>query len=100
MGDLHLDRLRRRSDIQAHTPIRVRVRYIRHTSRTSYLRILDGLFIGMIEHGHRGVTVVESLDEATQALSEGRTPGDIVITLGAGDVNRVCGELEAALNGC
>ena len=54
---------------------------------------------GMIEHGHRGVRVVENLDEATQVLSEGRTPGDIVITLGAGDVNRVCTDLEAALNG-
>ena len=54
---------------------------------------------GMIEHGHRGVRVVESLDEATAVLSEGRTPGDIVITLGAGDVNRVCTDLEAALNG-
>ena len=54
---------------------------------------------GMIEHGHRGVRVVENLDEATEVLSEGRTPGDIVITLGAGDVNRVCTDLEAALNG-
>lgn len=54
---------------------------------------------GMIEHGHRGVRVVENLEEATAVLSEGRTPGDIVITLGAGDVNRVCTDLEAALNG-
>ena len=53
----------------------------------------------MIEHGHRGVRVVENLEEATAVLSEGRTPGDIVITLGAGDVNRVCTDLEAALNG-
>ena len=54
---------------------------------------------GMIEHVHRGVRVVENLEEATAVLSEGRTPGDIVITLGAGDVNRVCTDLEAALNG-
>jgi len=54
---------------------------------------------GMIEHGHRGVTVVESLDEATSVLTEDRESGDIVITLGAGDVNRVCSDLEAALNG-
>jgi len=54
---------------------------------------------GMIEHGHRGVRVVENLDEATAVLAEGRTPGDIVITLGAGDVNRVCTDLETALNG-
>lgn len=54
---------------------------------------------GMIEHGHRGVTIVESLDEAAAALSQGRQSGDVVITLGAGDVNRVCHDLEAALNG-
>ena len=38
------------------------------------------------------------LDEATAALTDGREPGDIVITLGAGDVNRVCTDREAALN--
>jgi len=54
---------------------------------------------GMIEHGHRGVTTVESLEEATAVLAKGRESGDIVITLGAGDVNQVCGDLEAALNG-
>jgi len=54
---------------------------------------------GMIEHGHRGVTVVDSLDEAVSTLSKDRLPGDIVITLGAGDVNQVCSKLEAALNG-
>jgi UDP-N-acetylmuramate--alanine ligase len=58
-----------------------------------------GLAQGMIEHGHRGVSVVEDLDEATTLLSKNRHPGDIVITLGAGDVNRVCTDLEAALNG-
>ena len=53
---------------------------------------------GMIEHGHRGVTVVDSLEQATACLSENRQPGDIVITLGAGNVNEVCTTLEAALN--
>jgi UDP-N-acetylmuramate-alanine ligase len=53
----------------------------------------------MIEHGHHGVSVVEDLDEATVLLSKNRQPGDIIITLGAGDVNRVCTDLEAALNG-
>ena len=54
---------------------------------------------GMIEHGHHGVSVVEDLDEATAFLAKNRSPGDIVITLGAGDVNQVCSRLEAALNG-
>lgn len=58
-----------------------------------------GLAQGMIEHGHHGVFVVEDLDEATALLAKNRHPGDIVITLGAGDVNRVCTDLEAALNG-
>jgi len=54
---------------------------------------------GMIEHGHRGVAVVESLDEATRLLASSTQAGDIIITLGAGDVNRVCTELQAALDG-
>jgi UDP-N-acetylmuramate--alanine ligase len=54
---------------------------------------------GMIEHGHRGVVVVDSLDEATAIVAQNRKPGDIVITLGAGDVNRVCTDLEGALSG-
>jgi len=54
---------------------------------------------GMIEHGHRGVTPVNSLEEAATVLSTGRQPGDIVITLGAGDINQVCGAVEVALNG-
>jgi UDP-N-acetylmuramate--alanine ligase len=54
---------------------------------------------GMIEHGHRGVLAVDSLEEATAALQHNRQPGDIVITLGAGDVNKVCSQLEAALHG-
>ena len=54
---------------------------------------------GMIEHGHHGVSVVENLDEATALLTKNRQPGDIIITLGAGDVNRVCTDLGAALNG-
>lgn len=53
----------------------------------------------MIEHGHRGVTAVDSLEEATAILAQDRQPGDVVITLGAGDINQVCTDLEAALNG-
>ena len=53
----------------------------------------------MIEHGHRGVHIVEDLDEATNYLAQDRRPGDVVITLGAGDVNRVCTQLSEALSG-
>ena len=54
---------------------------------------------GMIEHGHRAVSVVENLDEATAIVAQNRQAGDVIITLGAGDVNRVCTDLEGALSG-
>ncbi len=53
----------------------------------------------MVEHGHRGISVVDSLDEAVDSLTVGREAGDVVITLGAGDVNRVCASLASELNG-
>ena len=54
---------------------------------------------GITEHGHRGVQVVGDLREASDVLAANRESGDVVITLGAGDVNRVCTELEGALSG-
>ncbi len=53
----------------------------------------------MIEHGHRGVCTVDTLDDAVSTLAEGRRPGDIIITLGAGDVNEVCTSLARRLDG-
>jgi UDP-N-acetylmuramate--alanine ligase len=47
----------------------------------------------MRDRGHRGAEVVANLDDATARLAAMVRPGDIVISLGAGDVNRVCGEL-------
>jgi len=49
------------------------------------------------EHGHRSVSTVEDLDEAVTQLADLVRPGDVVITLGAGDVNRVCATLAAQL---
>ena len=49
------------------------------------------------ERGHRGAESVDSLEGATAVLSEMARPGDLVITLGAGNVNRVCDELLVAL---
>jgi UDP-N-acetylmuramate--alanine ligase len=51
----------------------------------------------MVEKGHRGARAVADLDEATHWLTENVKPGDIVITLGAGNVNSVCGALASAL---
>ena len=48
-------------------------------------------------HGHRSVQPVPDLDTATTHLASMVRPGDVVITLGAGDVNRVCSGLADAL---
>ena len=48
---------------------------------------------GLRTHGQRSVVAVEDLDEAVKHLREEMKPGDIVITLGAGNVNRICDDL-------
>jgi UDP-N-acetylmuramate--alanine ligase len=53
----------------------------------------SSLAAGLVDHGHRDVRRVDSLAEAVQHLSETVKPGDVVITLGAGDVNQVCSGL-------
>ncbi len=50
-------------------------------------------------HGHRQVTAVSDLDQAVAHLVRSGRPGDLVITLGAGDVNRVCRDLLERLGG-
>ncbi len=45
---------------------------------------------GLRSHGHRSVHVAGDLDQATEHLAEYVEPGDLVITLGAGNVNSVC----------
>jgi UDP-N-acetylmuramate--alanine ligase len=47
------------------------------------------LFEAIRSHGHRDVTLVESLEEAEVAARSAIRPGDMVITLGAGDVGRI-----------
>jgi len=64
---------------------------------------LDGvnherIAVGMVDHGHRGVTQVDSLDAATAHLLEQTRRGDVVITLGAGDVAQVCQTLAEGLH--
>ena len=49
------------------------------------------------DRGHRMVKVVDDLDGATAHLADSVQPGDVVITLGAGNVNQVCDGLLAAL---
>lgn len=51
-------------------------------------------------HGHRNVEVASDLDHALVLLEKYSEPGDLVVTLGAGDVNRLCGQLADRLHGC
>ncbi|MCB9761951.1 MAG: UDP-N-acetylmuramate--L-alanine ligase [Alphaproteobacteria bacterium] len=52
---------------------------------------------GLRAHGHRSVHRVETLDDALHHLGAAARDGDLVITLGAGTVNRLCAELVAHL---
>ena len=49
--------------------------------------------------GHRHVRPVDSLEDAAAAVAAQVLPGDVVITLGAGDVNRVLTRLAEVLGG-
>ncbi len=59
----------------------------------------ESLVSGLVDHGHRGVTLVDSVEGAVAFLAGMVRPGDIVITLGAGDVNRACALLADRLRG-
>ncbi len=48
------------------------------------------LLAGLQGHGHRSAVALESLDEAVDHLVAEVARGDVVITLGAGHVNRCC----------
>ncbi len=50
-------------------------------------------------HGHRDVRLAGSLDEALAIVRGTVTGGDLVVTLGAGDVNKICAELVAGGGG-
>lgn len=55
------------------------------------------LGVAIRDHGHRWVDVVDDLDAASALLADCVEAGDVVITLGAGDVNQVCSSLAEAL---
>ncbi len=50
----------------------------------------EALCQGIIDHGHKDCRYVGSLEDASKELAELVEPGDLVITLGAGNVNQVC----------
>ena len=45
---------------------------------------------GIRKQGHRNVHAVETLNDAIDHLDEIAQPGDVIITLGAGNVNQIC----------
>ena len=63
--------------------------------RINHHRILDGL----LEKGNTSISTIESLDDAVAHLLPRIQPGDVVVTLGAGDVNRICIPLAEHLGG-
>jgi UDP-N-acetylmuramate--alanine ligase len=49
-------------------------------------------------HGHRHVEFVAGRDDLVERLARAAQPGDVVIALGAGDINRVLAPLEAKIS--
>lgn len=50
----------------------------------------EALAQGVVEHGHKDTHYRSSFEEVTELLTELIKPGDLVVTLGAGNVNQVC----------
>jgi UDP-N-acetylmuramate--alanine ligase len=57
----------------------------------------EGLADAIRQHGHRGVTYVPSHDELAAGLTKSVRPGDLVLTVGAGDIWKAGVELLDAL---
>lgn len=53
----------------------------------------DAMALEMVQRGHRGVEAMDTLDAAVARLRDHVDAGDVVVTLGAGNVNRVVHEL-------
>jgi UDP-N-acetylmuramate--alanine ligase len=59
----------------------------------------EDLATSIVEHGHKQVHNIGSLEEATDTLAAMVQPGDLVLTLGAGDVWKVARDLAERLGG-
>ena len=49
------------------------------------------------KHGHRSVAYVADRDELSDRLAAAAAPGDVIVALGAGDINRVLTRVEQAI---
>jgi UDP-N-acetylmuramate--alanine ligase len=58
----------------------------------------EALTKGIIKHGHKSVAYRASLEEVSEYVSEMAKPGDMVVTLGAGNINQVCSLLAGKLH--
>ncbi len=57
----------------------------------------DRLALGIAEHGHHAVRHVADRSELVRTLAAEARPGDVVIALGAGDINRILPDLRDLL---
>jgi UDP-N-acetylmuramate--alanine ligase len=57
----------------------------------------EGIASALRDRGHRGTSAVGSLEAALSDLTARVAPGDVVIMLGAGNVNDLCAPLLTAL---
>ncbi len=51
----------------------------------------EALARGIVEHGHKAVKYIAAFDDIANYVAEIVEPGDMVVTLGAGNINQVCG---------
>jgi UDP-N-acetylmuramate--alanine ligase len=58
----------------------------------------EALTAAIKRFGHKDVNYIGSLDNAATSLREHVQPGDLVLTLGAGTVNRIADQLLGLLN--
>ncbi|HTM45150.1 MAG TPA: cyanophycin synthetase, partial [Polyangiaceae bacterium] len=52
---------------------------------------------GLRSHGHHSAVFIEDRNKLVEALANEAKPGDVVIALGAGDINKILPQIEAQL---
>jgi len=59
----------------------------------------EALALEMTRNGHRSAQYVADREELCQRVAAAARPGDVVIALGAGDINRSLARIEQLING-